>query len=683
MRSKLTQKFTLTVGIPAYNEEGNIRKLLSDLAGQNQKGFILTNVIVCSDCSTDRTAAIAREFPNLQVQVLENKKRLGKAASLNRIISETHSDGLVIIDADTTLGDSDFLNKLTDKLVRNQADLCAANVGELQPTNFLQRTLAASMDYKREVFAAWKNGNNVYTCHGRCRAFSRKLYEAIEFKESANEDAYSYLYCSYHGFRYLYVPEAIVWYQLPQNLRDHELQSVRFFQSRSLSAGEFGEKFVNEAYALPKLLAMIKLVTFLTKNFYIVPYLLFSLYLSVKSRLLSPVSNTWEVAKSSKSLTGRMEKELTICVFGNYDPVYTSNKLTIAGLRDSGARVVEVNAPVTVTTLNKKTEMGWWPLAQRVLRKYRIVEEIIRHRADIAASDVIYVGYPGHFDVFPAWVVAKLFRKKLVFNPLLIFYTGFTEEQGILSKGSLLGKLAKIGESWAYSICDLVIADTPFQQEFMERIFKVPKSKIRTVALGADDKFYPHTSYTNLSHKIKVTYYGLYSPIHGVDYIVEAARRLRHDPDIHFDMIGNRGQTFDVNLQRVKDLKLQNMSFYYDIPQEQHIPIAQKADIFFGFLAKHPSIDRVIPNKVYQGLSLNKVVMTADAPVIRSVFTHKNNIYIVPPADVDTLVAAIIELKNNPGLRKKIAESGYKMFTENFSPKVVGARIIGYIREIL
>ena len=164
---------------------------------------------------------------------------------------------------------------------------------------------------------------------------------------------------------------------------------------------------------------------------------------------------------------------------------------------------------------------------------------------------------------------------------------------------------------------------------------------------------------------------------------MEAARRLRYDRNIHFDMIGNRGQTFDASLARVKELKLTNMSFYYDIPQAEHISIAQKADIFFGFLAKHPSIDRVIPNKVYQGLSLNKVVMTADAPVIRSVFTHKENIYIVTPADVDALVAAILELKNNPELRQKIAQNGYGMFTKNFLPKVVGKKIIDYIKEIL
>lgn len=381
--------------------------------------------------------------------------------------------------------------------------------------------------------------------------------------------------------------------------------------------------------------------------------------------------------------TNSSTNKFVICMIGNYDPSYTSNKLTIQGFKDNGAEVVEVNDPITVTTLNTKSEMGWFQLIKRVFKKYQIIGKIWQMRSNIARSDVIYVGYPGHFDVISAWVVAKIFGKKLVFNPLLIFYTGFTEEQSILSKSSLLAKLVKFGEGLVYRMCDLVIADTPYQQEFMERIFNVPRSKIETVALGADDIFYPYTPYINLTKNINVTYYGLYVPIHGIENIIEAATILKNDKDIHFDMIGNRGQVFDATLSKVKKLRLKNISFYYDIPQEEHIPIAQKADLFFGFLAKHPSIDRVIPNKVYQGLSLNKVVLTAEAPVIKSVFTHKENIYMVKPADPKALVNAILELKNNPKLRQQIAIKGHDLFAKNFSPKVVGKKIIKYMKKIV
>ena len=50
------------------------------------------------------------------------------------------------------------------------------------------------------------------------------------------------------------------------------------------------------------------------------------------------------------------------------------------------------------------------------LLKFGLIPEIFKNLDGIKKSDVIYVGYPGHVDVVPAWIIAKIFRKKLVFN---------------------------------------------------------------------------------------------------------------------------------------------------------------------------------------------------------------------------------------------------------------------------
>lgn len=371
-----------------------------------------------------------------------------------------------------------------------------------------------------------------------------------------------------------------------------------------------------------------------------------------------------------------------ICFFGTYDKTYTSNRLVLQGLRANGIDVVEVNAHIKVTTMNKKSEITWWKLFLRVIKKYRLVIETIKHARGIASCDVIYVGYPGHFDVLPAWIVAKIYGKKLVFNPLLIFYTGFTEEQGILSKSSIMAKLAKWLESLIYSMVDQVYADTAFQKDFFIKVLNVPEAKIRILPIGADDQVYAYTPYTNAAKKLEVTYYGLYSPIHGVPYLIEAAHKLLKDKNIHFVFVGN-GQAFQVNYDRAKKLKLTNCTFYHDVPESDHIGIIQKADVFLGFLEKHPSVDRIIPNKVYQGLSLGKVVLTADAPVIRSVFAHNKNIYTVKPANVNSLIQTIKDLKNNPKKRINIAKSGYALYKKKFSAKAVGHQLVSFMGELL
>lgn len=355
--------------------------------------------------------------------------------------------------------------------------------------------------------------------------------------------------------------------------------------------------------------------------------------------------------------------------------------LTLTGLRANGAIVTEVNAHIKVTTLNKKEEMGWLPLLKRIFKKYRIISVIAKNWSIFPKVDIIYVGYPGHFDVLFAFVIGKIFSKKVVFNPLLIFYTGFVEEQKILNKEGILAKLLKWGESLIYKMVDLTIADTPYQENFLIRDFGVPKDKIKCVPIGADDTVYTYTPYTNTKgHKLNVMYYGLYSPIHGVQYIMEAANKLKENKDITFTMVGN-GQSFQKNYDLAQKLKLTNVKFYHDTPEPEHVAILQTADVFLGFLEDHPTVERVIPNKVYQGLSLNKVVLTADAPVIRSVFRNQENIVTIKPKSVDELVEALEKLSQKPALRTKIAQNGYQLFTQKFSSKAVGKLLIKYMTE--
>src|SRR3989344_8198955 len=102
-----------------------------------------------------------------------------------------------------------------------------------------------------------------------------------------------------------------------------------------------------------------------------------------------------------------------ICFFGSYDRDYTSNRMILGGLKENGVKVLEVNANTKVTKLTTKEEMSWSSILGRIVKKYRIISEVWKNRKELRKVDAIYVGYPGHVDVFAAYIVAKLFRKKL------------------------------------------------------------------------------------------------------------------------------------------------------------------------------------------------------------------------------------------------------------------------------
>ena len=106
----------ITVGIPAYNEEKNIAKIIVKLKK------MVDQILVCDDGSTDSTCAIAE---SLGVTVIKHPKNLGYGSAIRSIFlkaREINSEVLVTIDADGQHKIED-VNKIIKPIVDGQADI--------------------------------------------------------------------------------------------------------------------------------------------------------------------------------------------------------------------------------------------------------------------------------------------------------------------------------------------------------------------------------------------------------------------------------------------------------------------------------------------------------------------------------------------------------------------------------
>ena len=106
----------ITVGIPAYNEEKNIAKIIVELKK------IADQIIVCNDGSTDSTSIIAE---SLGAIVIKHPKNLGYGSAIRSIFlkaREINSEVLVTIDADGQHKIED-IKKVVKPIVDGQADI--------------------------------------------------------------------------------------------------------------------------------------------------------------------------------------------------------------------------------------------------------------------------------------------------------------------------------------------------------------------------------------------------------------------------------------------------------------------------------------------------------------------------------------------------------------------------------
>jgi glycosyltransferase involved in cell wall biosynthesis len=75
----------VSIGVPAYNGAGFLRKTLQSLINQTYKNL---QIIVSDDCSSDDTLQICFSFRDYdsRVIVVSNKERLGAVANFNRVV---------------------------------------------------------------------------------------------------------------------------------------------------------------------------------------------------------------------------------------------------------------------------------------------------------------------------------------------------------------------------------------------------------------------------------------------------------------------------------------------------------------------------------------------------------------------------------------------------------------------
>lgn len=293
----------LTIGIPAFNEEVNIGNLIQDILDQEELNIRIEKIIIASDGSTDKTVKIAKSFKDKRIVVLDNLKRDGLAERENQIIGLTRSDILVILNADTRIKDEKFIEKLTLPIVQKKADLTSPYIKEVKPEGIFEKILLISMKIKDFAYEEFKKGNNVYTCHGQARAFSRRLYRNLFFPSSIGEDAYSYFFCIKKGFDFKYIKSAQIVYRLPANFSDHEKQSLRFFQSQKLLSSKFGKDTIKAEYRISEFLLFLGVIKTLQEfPLYTILYLVVLFFLKIKSQFSKKIEDNWSVSISSKTL---------------------------------------------------------------------------------------------------------------------------------------------------------------------------------------------------------------------------------------------------------------------------------------------------------------------------------------------------------------------------------------------
>lgn len=140
----LTSIPVISIIVPAYNEEENIRRTLDSIIDSD---YPAKEIIVVDDGSTDLTYAIASRYlqtsKNCKVTIMR-KKNGGKVSAINYALRFAVGEIVIVIDADSII-QRNTLKETAKEFQRPNVIAVAGKVKVLNPSNFLTKCTALEL----------------------------------------------------------------------------------------------------------------------------------------------------------------------------------------------------------------------------------------------------------------------------------------------------------------------------------------------------------------------------------------------------------------------------------------------------------------------------------------------------------------------------------------------------------
>ncbi len=375
--------------------------------------------------------------------------------------------------------------------------------------------------------------------------------------------------------------------------------------------------------------------------------------------------------------------KMKVCLFGTYDPLYARNRVLRKAMQKQGIETVECNSPLPafegkvedkLSHINFLLKTSW-----EKLKTYSYLT--LRFWRNGRDCDAIFVLFPWEWDVPLARVFSFFTRQPVAFDVFVSKYNTFVLDSRIFPEKSFQARWQKFKDTFSCSLADTVLIQTEAQKKVFIELLGVERKKLKTVYLGAeDDLFFPRPEPKNKS--FNVLFFGSFVPLQGAHHIIRAIKLLENEKDIRFRLIGT-GQTYRECMKLAEDLGIKRTTFagwvdYEFIPRE-----IAKADLCLGQFGESFKGSLFIGHKVFQAMAMQKPIINGDYAAAKEHLKHRENIFLCKTADEKALADAILLLKKNPALRKKIAFNAFKTFNERFSTEHIGKELKNVFSQLL
>lgn len=293
--------------------------------------------------------------------------------------------------------------------------------------------------------------------------------------------------------------------------------------------------------------------------------------------------------------------------------------------------------------------------------------------------DLIYVASTPPTQGALAALVKKIRRVPFVYNLQDIFPDSLAGT-GLAEKGGLLWKIGRVIENFTYRNADkIIVISEGFKKNIMAK--GVPEDKIVVIYNWVDEEAVVDVpraenklfdKYGLDRGKFYITYNGNIGLTQNMDLLLEVAKSLEENEDIHFVLVGN-GAYFEQVKQIVKDREISNVHLLPFQPYEDISHVFSLGDV--SLVISKPGVgENSVPSKTWSIMSASRPVLANfDENELKSIIEDNHCGLFTKAGDKAAFTDAILKLYNNRELCKEMGKNGRKFVMDNLT-KEVGTR---------
>lgn len=295
---------TISIGIPAHNEAGNISGLIKSLL--KQKGYFkLEKIFVVCDGCTDDTEAKAKEIAKKHpaiVTVINDSKRLGKASRLNQIYKLNSSDFLATFDGDIMPAGNREIQAMLKVMTSNKNSLVVSGhmVTVAPKKGVASKILQVNHKLWDLTARIYNNGNNIHTSYGQAYLMRKDFSKKLKLPNSATCDQ-GFVFFSAQPSGYYVAHKSVFLINPAQSFKEAKINFGRTINERDDLVREFGPEVINSYYVplAPRILAIFKI--FFKTPLYTLAAIIYNLWVRF-SYTDDPgrLHGLWSIVKTSK-----------------------------------------------------------------------------------------------------------------------------------------------------------------------------------------------------------------------------------------------------------------------------------------------------------------------------------------------------------------------------------------------